>query len=125
MSSPHDLELAANGDIWLADSGNSRLLLLTPELKVKETLTRKRYDFNGVRYLDLTADGMIIAADKNNHVVKFIAPDRKLVHTLGDGQAGRGDYQLTTPEGVEIRGSTLWISDSGNDRVIKYQFEAK
>jgi DNA-binding beta-propeller fold protein YncE len=125
VSSPHDLELAANGDIWLADAGNSRLLLLTPELKVKEKLNRKTYDFNGVRYLDLTAGGMIVAADKNNHVVKFIAPDRTLVHVLGDGRPGRGDYQLTTPEGVEIRGSTLWISDSGNDRVIKYQFEAK
>ena len=125
VSSPHDLELAANGDIWLADAGNSRLLLLTPELKVKEELARKTYDFNGVRYLDLTAGGMIVAADKNNHVVKFIAPDRTLAHVLGDGRPGRGDYQLTTPEGVEIRGSTLWISDSGNDRVIKYQFETK
>ena len=37
VSSPHDLELAADGDIWLADAGNSRLLLLTPELKVKDT----------------------------------------------------------------------------------------
>ena len=123
VSSPHDLELAANGDIWLADFGNSRLLLLTPELKIKETLSQKSYDFNGVRYLDLTDSGMIIAADKNNHVVKFIAPNRKLAHVLGDESAGRGDYQLTTPEDVEIRGSTLWISDSGNNRVIKYQFE--
>ncbi len=125
VSSPHDLELASNGDIWLADAGNSRLLLLTPDLKVKETLTRKKYDFDGVRYLDLTTNGMIVAADKNNHVVKFIAPDRTLVHVLGDGQPSRGDYQLRTPEGVEIRGSTLWISDSGNDRVIKYKFTAK
>ena len=75
--------------------------------------------------MDLTSDGMIVAADKNNHVVKFIAPDRTLVQVLGDGRRGRGDYQLTTPEGVEIHGSTLWIADSGNDRVIKYRFEVK
>jgi len=124
-SSPHDLELNKDGDIWLADAGNSRMLLLTPELKVKEMLTRKRYDFNGVRYMDLSENGMIIAADKNNHVVKFIAPDRTLVHVLGNGESGRDKYQLTTPEGVEIRGSTLWISDSGNDRVIKYKFGVK
>lgn len=124
-SSPHDLELGVDGNIWLADAGNSRMLLLTPELKIKEELSRKIYSFNGVRYMDLTKDGLIIAADKNNHAVKFIAPDRTLVHTLGDGSPGRGDYQLRTPEGVEIRGSTLWISDSGNDRVIKYRFETK
>lgn len=125
LRSPHDLELASDGNIWLADAGNHRLLLVTPELEVVEKLERQQFDFNGVRYLDLTADGMIIAADKNNHVVKFIAPDRSLVHVLGDGRAGRGKYRLTTPEGVEIRDSELWIADSGNDRVIRYRFEVK
>ncbi len=123
LSSPHDVELAANGsDIWVADAGNSRLLRLTPTLLLREELARDTYDFDGVRYLDLTAEGMIVAADKNNHVVKFIAADRSLVHVLGDGKPGRGDYRLRTPEGVEIRDSILWISDSGNDRVIRYRF---
>lgn len=122
LSSPHDVELAANrSDVWLADAGNSRLLRLTPSLEVREELERAAYDFNGVRYLDLTAEGMIIAADKNNHVVKFIAADRRLVHVLGDGVPGKGNYRLRTPEGVEIRDRILWISDSGNDRVIRYR----
>ena len=30
LSAPHDLENTANGDIWLSDSGNDRLLLLSP-----------------------------------------------------------------------------------------------
>ena len=123
LRSPHDLELASDGNIWLADSGNHRLLLVTPDFEIVEKLERDRFDFNGVRYLDLTPDGMIVAADKNNHVVKFIAVDRSLVHVLGDGRAGRGNYRLRTPEGVEIRGSDLWIADSGNDRIIRYRFE--
>ena len=121
VRSPHDLELAANGDIWLADSGNSRLLLLSPDFEVKRKLTREDYDFNGVRYLDLTADGMIIAADKNNHVVKFIDAGGRLVATLGDGRPGLGPNRFTTPEGVEIHGTTLWLADSGNDRIVKYR----
>jgi hypothetical protein len=28
LSSPHDLEIAADGDVWLSDSGNNRMLLL-------------------------------------------------------------------------------------------------
>jgi len=123
LSSPHDLELGKGGDIWLAEAGKSRMLLLTPELEVKAELTRDAYDFNGVRYLDLTADGTIIAADKNNHVVKFIAADGKLLLVLGDGQAGKGAGRFRTPEGVEIRGSELWLSDSGNDRVVKYRLD--
>ncbi len=123
LSSPHDVELASDGDIWLADAGNSRLLLLSENLEIRRELGRKQYDFNGVRYLDLTDGGMIIAADKNNHQVKFIAADGSLVHVMGDGKPGRGPNLFRTPEGVEIRGSELWLSDSGNDRIVKYRLE--
>jgi hypothetical protein len=68
---------------------------------------------------------MLIAADKNNHVVKFIGADGKLLYVLGDGRAGKGPYRFTTPEGVELRGQDLWLSDSGNDRIVKYRFEVK
>jgi DNA-binding beta-propeller fold protein YncE len=120
LSAPHDLELAANGDIWLADAGNDRVLLLSPELLVKDELTREKYGFRGVRYLDLLADGTLIAADKYTHSVKFIGADGTLRLQLGNGKASRGDYSFTTPEGIEVRGQHIWISDSGNDRIVRY-----
>ncbi|MBT8434014.1 MAG: NHL repeat-containing protein [Gammaproteobacteria bacterium] len=123
LASPHDLELAKDGNIWLADAGNSRMLLLSPDLEIEAELGRKEYDFNGVRYLDLTANGTIIAADKNNHAVKFISADGKLLHVLGNGSPARGVNRFRTPEGVEVRGSELWLSDSGNDRVVKYSLD--
>jgi hypothetical protein len=42
---------------------------------------------------------------------------------LGHGRPGKGENRLRTPEGVEIRGSSLWLSDSGNDRIVKYRIE--
>lgn len=120
LSSPHDLELAHDGNVWLAEAGASRILLLSPELEIRQELSRDKYNFNGVRYLDQTADGILIAADKYSHSIKFIDADGKLLHVLGDGKAGRGANRFTTPEGVEVRGSELWLSDSGNDRVVKY-----
>jgi len=127
LSSPHDLELARSGDsgsdIWLADAGNDRLLLLSPDLEIKRELGGPDYDFDGVRYLDLTTRGTIIAADKNNHAVKFIDAGGRLLRVLGDGWSGKGPNRFRTPEGVEIRGSSLWLSDSGNDRIVKYRIE--
>ncbi len=120
LSSPHDLEETADGNIWLSDSGNHRVLLLSPDLKIVRELSRKTYDFNGVRYIDLLEDGTLIAADKYNHQIKFIGPDGKLIHVLGSGRPGKGAGKFTTPEGVEVKGNTLWFSDSGNDRVVKY-----
>jgi len=122
LSAPHDLELAADGrDIWLADAGNDRVLLLSPDLAIKRELPRKAYRFDGVRYMDLLEDGTLIAADKNNHQVKFISPDGSMPLVLGDGHPGRGPGKFTTPEGVEVRGMDLWLSDSGNNRVVRYR----
>lgn len=125
LSSPHDLERGPGGDIWLADAGNDRMLLLSPNLKIKRELKGAPYNFNGVRYQDVLPDGTLIAADKNSHQVKVIAPDGKLVRVIGDGRPGKGPGKFTTPEGVEIRGDMVWISDSGNNRIVKYRIERK
>jgi len=121
LASPHDLELTPEGDIWLADAGNDRMLLLSPELEIKRELAGEPYDFNGVRYQDVLSNGTLIAADKNSHTVKIIAADGALLSVIGTGRPGKGPGVFTTPEGVEVRGETLWISDSGNDRVVKYR----
>ena len=122
LSSPHDLERAPGGDIWLSDAGNDRMLLLSPDLEIKREWKGAPYDFDGVRYQDVLPDGTVIAADKNNHQVKFIAADGRLLLVLGSGSADKGPGLFTTPEGIEVRGNTLWVSDSGNDRIVKYTF---
>ena len=121
LSSPHDLEVTPDGSIWLSDAGNDRMLLLTQDLKTIREWSGPAYDFNGVRYQDVLPDGTVIAADKNNHQVKIIAPDGRLLLVMGDGSAGKGPNKFRTPEGVETRGDILWLSDSGNDRVVKYR----
>jgi len=123
LSSPHDLELDQDGNIWLADAGNDRMALLSPRLQIKRSLKGPPYNFNGVRYLDIFANGTIVAADKNNHQIKFIDANDNVVLILGSGDAGKGPDEFTTPEGIEIKGNTLWISDSGNDRVVKYKID--
>ena len=125
LSSPHDLEHDPSGDIWLADAGNDRMLLLSPELNIKRELKGAPYHFDGVRYQDVLPDGTLIVADKNNHQVKVIGPKGKLLLVLGKGRPSKGPGQFTTPEGIEVKGETLWISDSGNDRVVKYQIKTK
>ncbi|MFP6756101.1 MAG: NHL repeat-containing protein [Alphaproteobacteria bacterium] len=125
LSSPHDLEETIGGDIWLADAGNDRMLLLSSELDIKGELSGKRYNFNGVRYQDVLSDGTLIVADKNNHQVKFIGIDGRLLLVLGEKKRGKGWGKFTTPEGIEVKDSTLWISDSGNDRVVKYEISKR
>ncbi len=121
LSSPHDLELAPRGNIWLSDAGNNRMLLLSPDLRIKQEWSGPRYGFDGVRYQDVLDDGTVIVADKNSNRVLVINAIGRVVLVLGTGEAGKGPGVFTTPEGVEISGDTLWISDTGNDRVVKYR----
>lgn len=123
LASPHDLELDPQGNIWLAEAGRDRMLLLSPELSVLETLEGSPFEFDGVRYQDVMADGTLVAADKYSHSVKVIDPQRNVTLVIGDGRPGKGEYKFTTPEGVELRGDTVWISDSGNNRIVKYRLQ--
>jgi DNA-binding beta-propeller fold protein YncE len=123
LSSPHDVELVPNGRIWLADAGNDRMLLLSEDLEIERELKGAPYDFDGVRYQDVLADGTLIAADKNNHQVKIIGADGTLLLVLGSGRPEKGPGKFRTPEGVEVSGDALWISDSGNDRVVRYRID--
>ena len=101
LSSPHDLELAPDGTIWLADAGHDRMLLISPELEILRELRGAPYHFNGVRYQDVLPDGTLIVADKNNHSIKVISLQGKLLEVLGtEGKAGKGRGQFRTPEGV-------------------------
>ncbi len=125
LSFPHDLESLPDGDIWLSDSGNNRLLLLSPELEIKGELKGHPYNFNGVRYMDLMLDGTLIVGDKNNHQIKIISADGKLLKVIGSGRGGKGPGEFRTPEGVEIHADTIWLSDSGNNRVVKYRMVAE
>ena len=121
LRAPHDLELNPNSDIWLADAGNDRMLLLSPRLEIKHELSGAPYHFNGVRYQDVLEDGTLIVADKNNHQVKMINSDGTILLTLGDGTRGLGPGKFSTPEGIEVQKDKLWISDSGNNRIVKYK----
>ena len=96
FSSPHDLAVAADGRLWLADAGNDRLVILSPELEV-------------------------LVADKYANRIKVLAPDGRLVLTLGSGRGELGPGVFDRPEGVAIRGADVWISDTYNDRIVRYR----
>ena len=99
--------MTPDGDIWLADAGNDRMLLLTPGLQIIKELSGPKYGFNGPRYQDVMPDGTLIVADKYTHSVKIIAVDGALLQVIGTGRAEKGPGKFTTPEGVELKGDIL------------------
>jgi hypothetical protein len=60
--------------------------------------------------LDLAESGRSYVADTHNGRAAIFAMR---------GTQGEGVFH--TPEGVESEGDILWLSDSGNDRIVKYR----
>lgn len=97
--------------------------MLTESLEVVAEYSGPAYDFDGVRYLDVLPDGSVLAADKYRHSIKLIGPDGQLEATLGTGKPAEGIGVFRTPEGVDSRDGTVWLSGSGNNRVVIYRLK--
>ena len=121
LSAPHDVETDNDGNVLVVDSNNNRLLFLGPDLKILKSLAGPPYDFNGPRYAVYDDAGRIFVADKYANMVKVIGPDGKLLGKIGTGQSGKEAGRLNKPEGVTLRGNDVWISDTYNNRIVRYR----
>ena len=121
LSSPHDVAIAEDGTVWVADSGNDRLLQYSENLKVLNKIADKSYEFDGPRYLDFDGKGRLYVADKYAHQIKVLAPDNKLFYTLGQDRAGLGPGLFDRPEGVVIYNQDVWFADTYNNRIVRYR----
>jgi DNA-binding beta-propeller fold protein YncE len=121
LSSPHDVVIAADSSIWVADSGNDRLLQMSEDLTILTWIKGTPYEFNGPRYLDFDNKGRLYVADKYAHKIKVLNTDNRLIYTLGTDRAGLGPGRFDRPEGVVIHKQQVWFSDTYNNRIVRYR----
>lgn len=120
---PHDVAVAPNGRVYVADPGNNRIQVLSPNLDFIEELVGPPFDFDEPKYIAIDAHGWLYVADENNNQVKIFDSDRRPVEVIGTGTRGRGGGMFYQPEGVEVRGDRLWIADTYNDRIVLFRLE--
>lgn len=120
----HDVEEAPDGTIWVADNASRRLVQLDAELNLLQILDDAEFGFVGPRYLDIDEFGRLVVADQDAHRILLIDPaapvGSRLVGVIGDGSPGLGPGKFDDPEGIEIFGNSYFISDSDNNRIVKY-----
>ncbi len=124
----HDVAEDPEGNIWVADNFNRRLVKLSPDLKILQVLDHIKYGFIGPRYLDIDDFGRLIVADQDAHRILMIEPDATvngklegaLVGLLGDGRPGLGPYRFDDPEGALVLDNSYYFADSDNNRIVRY-----
>lgn len=120
----HDIAEAPNGDIWVADNNNRRLVRYSRDLAQLQILDHPKFGFIGPRYMDIDAGGRLIVADQDAHRILMIDPEGPdggtLIGVLGDGAPGIGPGKFDDPEGVLVDDGRYYFADSDNNRIVRY-----
>lgn len=121
MLGAHDVAEAPDGSIWVADNAQRRLVRFSPDLEELQVIDGPEFGFVGPRYMDVDPDRRLVVADQDAHRILLIDPvEPRLIGVLGDGLPGLGPGKFDDPEGVAIRGNAYYLSDSDNNRIVKY-----
>lgn len=147
-SGPHGLSVA-NGQLYVADTSNNRLLVFKTPLTSGEAPTRVYGQPNGTLALPnaggspsastlngpqgVFCDGtnLIVADTANNRVLLYQATAAGIAATVVLGQSSFGTIAanaggpsagtMNGPTGVYYDGKSLWVADTGNNRVLVWK----
>ena len=139
VSKPAGLALDAQGNLFIADSGNNRVREVGIDGTIRTVAgsgaagfsgdggPALRAQLNGPTGVVVDAAGTLFIADTGNNRVRRVSPDGTITTVAGSGTKGfSGDggtavkAQLSGPTGVAIGpDGALYIADSGNNRIRK------
>jgi sugar lactone lactonase YvrE len=143
LNSPQGVSVDASGNIYIADTGNHRIRLVTAATGIISTVAGNgtagylsdgvaatSTSINSPQGVSVDASGNIYIADTGNHRLRIVNHDTTpIISTLaGTGTIGyNGDSQpavlaqLNSPGGVALGltkgGGRIYIGDTGNDRI--------
>lgn len=137
LNSPQGLTADADGNVYIADSGNNRIRKLLPNgtlISIAGNGNASYYGDGGPADAASLHDphgiysaggGHIYIADTGNQRIRQLLPDGTITTVAGSGGQGPGgdggaatSAQLNLPMGVALDGAgNIYIADQGNNRV--------
>jgi predicted membrane-bound mannosyltransferase/streptogramin lyase len=125
---PVGVAVGTDGTVYVTDTWNQRVQSFTPSGDGLTYLPLAQWDVNGWFGQSLE-NKPFIAVDGNNHVfitdpegyrvIEFTA-DGQFVRTWGD--FGTGDTEIGLASGIDVDANgDVWVTDSGNNRILKYK----
>lgn len=101
------------GALFVADTGNNRIQKLALD---GSFLAQSSVALNGPEGVALAPDGTVWVADTGNNRIVHLSAN---LADLGDGfgSAGTGNLEFFLPHSLAVRGDTLFVADTYNNRV--------
>ena len=118
LDEAEDLVVDSNNNVYIADSGKNRILILDPDYRLKKEITGfqredgSRDEFSAPAGIYVNKEGLLYIADSKNSRIVVLKPDGSLVRTI---EAPDSDV---LPAGFVYEPSALAVDPTGRMYVI-------
>ena len=115
LSHPDGVAVDGAGDIFIADSGNNRVVEVPAGGGTQTTVNTGSYTLNSPFGVAVDGAGDVFIADSGNNRVVEVPAGGGTQTTVNTGS-----YTLNSPFGVAVDGAgDVFVADSGNNRVVE------
>jgi sugar lactone lactonase YvrE len=122
LKSPKGIALTSGGNVWVADTGNSRIQKFGPTGNMINNLSGLGSEAGKLKEpgaIAVAPDGSIWVADTGNNRIQQWNSSLSLVRTVGKEGSGGGEFKA--PVAIEADSSgNIWVGDQKNNRVEEF-----
>jgi sugar lactone lactonase YvrE len=117
---PSEVAVAPNGEIFVTDLPNRRVQRLAPDLSfIGEFAIPQAGPATGP-YIAFADDGSLLMTAPEPHKIQRYAANGILLSEYGGFGEALGGMRL--PTGISLKGSALWVAESGNNRIQRFEY---
>ena len=118
LASPTGVKVGPDGNIWVADRGNNRIQVFTPDGKTVRVFGSFGADpgqLNSPTSFTFDRDGNVYISEWTGSRIQIFTLDGQLI-----GEVAPGTF--TGPHGIAIDSTgALYVADTGNDVIRKFE----